>query len=185
MLSAYDKSELDVFLLQRLLDLVKLLLTRELRTLLKLPLGELLTGSEEENMRRLKSEVSKEKPLRVICVGDTVCRNVVRAGETSWIKIVDRKEMRKETDFDFHGNRILIVENEPGTISQIAWEAVAEAIKHKGSLLIVRGEEDLLTLPAILEAPDNSIVVYGQPPHMGMVVVKVDEDKKSLVKGRG
>lgn len=141
-----------------------------------------MTGSEEENFARLMKKVSREKPPRVICVGDTVCRNAVRAGRTSWIKIIDGKEMREETGFAFRGNRVFIVENEAGTIGPMAWGAVAEAIKHEGSLLIVRGEEDLLALPAILEAPDNSIVVYGQPPHLGMVVVKVDENKKSLIK---
>jgi uncharacterized protein (UPF0218 family) len=161
----------------------KLLLTCELRALLKIPLGELLTGTGDENMKALKRMISAQKPPRVICVGDSVCRNAIRAGGKSWIKIVDGKEMRRETGIqDFQGRRVFLVDNPPGTISQIAWEAVAEAIKYEGSLLIVNGEEDLLTLPAVLEAPNNSIVVYGQPPRAGMTVVKVDRDKKSLTK---
>jgi len=161
----------------------KLLLTRELRALLKLPLGELLTGTGDENMKALKRIISEQKPPRVICVGDSVCRNVIRAGDPSWIKIVDGKEMRRETGLqDFQGRRVFLVDNPPGTISPMVWEAVTEAIKHKGSLLIVNGEEDLLTLPAVLEAPNNSIVIYGQPPQAGMTVVKVNRDKKSLAK---
>ncbi len=134
-------------------------------------------------MRRLKRIVAEEKPPRIICVGDMVCRNAVKAEETSWIKIVDGREMRRDKGLSgFHGSRVFLAENKPGTISRMAWEAVAGAVKHEGSLLIVRGEEDLLVLPAILEAPKNSIVVYGQPPRAGIVVVKVDEEKRSLAK---
>ena len=161
--------------------MAKLNLTRKLREELRAPIGELLTGDEEQTMKLLKKIVIQEKPPRIICVGDAVSRNAINAGENSWIKIIDGKEMRKETGLDdFHGNQIFLVENEPGTISYAAWEAVSELIRHKGSLLIVKGEEDLLTLPAILEAPNNSIVIYGQPPNAGIVVVRVNNDSKKL-----
>ncbi|WP_455278198.1 GTP-dependent dephospho-CoA kinase family protein [[Eubacterium] cellulosolvens] len=159
--------------------MAKLILTRKLRTLLKSPIGELLTGDEEQNMKNLQKIVMRENPPRVICVGDAVSRNAINAGEDSWIKIIDGKEMRKETGLDnFQGGRIFLVENEPGTLSYVAWEAVSEVIKHEGSILIVKGEEDLLTLPAILEAPKKSIVIYGLPPRAGVVVVKVNDDSK-------
>ena len=41
--------------------------------------------------------------------------------------------------------------------------------------------KDLLALVAILEAPKNSLVVYGQP-YEGVVVVKVDETIKEKAK---
>ena len=161
--------------------MAKLTLTDKLREKLKAPIGELLTGDKEHAMKLLKKIVIQEKPPRVICVGDAVSRNAINAGEKSWIKIIDGKEMRKETGLDdFHGNKIFLVENEPGTISYTAREAVSELIKQEGSLLIVKGEEDLLTLPAILEAPNNSIVIYGQPPNAGIVVVRVNNDSKQL-----
>jgi uncharacterized protein (UPF0218 family) len=144
-------------------------------------MGELLNGDEEHNMKKLKKIVREENPPRVICVGDAVSRNAIKAGEDSWIKIVDGKEMRMETGLDgFHGSRIFLVENEPGTLSHIAWETISEVIKHEGSVLIVKGEEDLLTLPAILEAPEKSIVIYGQPPKAGMTVVRVNNESKQL-----
>lgn len=163
--------------------MVRLLLTSELRALLKLPLGEVLTGSEVETMRRLRNIVAKKKPPRVVCVGDRVSKNAMNAGQTSWVKIVDGREMRRGTGLqEFHGSRVFLVANEPGTINHIAWAAVAEAIKHEGSLVIVKGEEDLLALPAILEASENSIVVYGLPPQAGVAMVRVNRDKKSLAK---
>ena len=161
--------------------MARLILTRKLRALLKLPMGELLTGDEEQNMKNLKKIVKQENPPRVICVGDAVSRNAIKAGEDSWIKIVDGKEMRNETGLDdFHGSRIFLVENEPGTLNHIAWETVSEVIKHEGSIMIVKGEEDLLTLPAILEAPKKSIVIYGQPQRAGIVVVRVNNESKQL-----
>ena len=39
--------------------------------------------------------------------------------------------------------------------------------------IVVEGEEDLATLPAILYAPPGSVVVYGQPDE-GSVLVKVN-----------
>jgi uncharacterized protein (UPF0218 family) len=165
------------------LILARFVLTRELRALLKLPLGDLLKGDEEENMEKLKEIVAKEKPPRVICVGDRVGRSAVKAGFTSWIKIVDGKEMRREIGVPFlKGDRIFIVENEAGTINDMAWMTISEAIKYDGALILVRGEEDLLTLPAILEAPEGSIVVYGQPPRAGIVFVRVNEEKRNLVR---
>jgi len=44
-------------------------------------------------------------------------------------------------------------------------------------LVHIKGEEDLLTLPAVLFAPLDSVVCYGQPGK-GMVLVKVTEEKK-------
>ena len=38
--------------------------------------------------------------------------------------------------------------------------------------LSVNGEEDLLVLPVCIHAPDNAIVMYGQP-NEGLVIVKI------------
>jgi hypothetical protein len=46
--------------------------------------------------------------------------------------------------------------------------------------MVVLGEEDLLTLPAIVEAPIISFVIYGQPEE-GIVLVEVDEKKKKEI----
>jgi len=46
---------------------------------------------------------------------------------------------------------------------------------------LVEGEEDLLTIVAVLCAPENSLVVYGQP-HEGIVVVKVTEKTRETMR---
>jgi len=38
--------------------------------------------------------------------------------------------------------------------------------------LIVNGEEDLLVLPVCIHAPENSVVLYGQP-NQGLVLVQI------------
>ncbi|MEM2896452.1 MAG: DUF359 domain-containing protein [Candidatus Bathyarchaeia archaeon] len=157
-------------------------LTEELRVKLKTPLGELLVGSPEQNMNKLKEIIGKNKPAMVICVGDVVSRNTAKANVPVNVRIVDNKEMRKSIEpFDFKAKRFFITRNDPGTINLASWKAIGEAIDCKDSLVLVSGEEDLLALVAIELAPNGSIVVYGQP-HSGIVVVKVDELKKDEAK---
>jgi hypothetical protein len=76
------------------------------------------------------------------------------------------------------------VKNPPGTITEEALIAIQKAFKKvcsgKNTKIIVNGEEDLLTLIAILYAPEKSFIVYGQPC-IGVVVVTVSELKKAVV----
>lgn len=48
----------------------------------------------------------------------------------------------------------------------------------KPVMVLIDGEEDLLTIPAVIEAPVGSVVFYGQPLE-GVVAVSVDEKSKS------
>ncbi len=43
-------------------------------------------------------------------------------------------------------------------------------MKDDDAVILVDGEEDLLALPCIVESPNNSLVLYGQPSQ-GLVVV--------------
>ncbi len=72
-------------------------------------------------------------------------------------------------------DQTLHLKNPPGTLTEEAWTVTRNALSGKGrTKVLVDGEEDLLTLVAVLCAPENSFVVYGQP-HEGIVVVKVTE----------
>ena len=51
----------------------------------------------------------------------------------------------------------------------------------KRAQIVIDGEEDLLTLIAILYAPKNAFVIYGQP-NEGIVLIKVSEKRKEDVK---
>ena len=45
-------------------------------------------------------------------------------------------------------------------------------------MVLIEGEEDLLTIPAVMEAPLGAVVFYGQPLE-GVVAVRVDEESKA------
>ena len=70
------------------------------------------------------------------------------------------------------------VVNPAGTISQESWQAIKNALKQEAATVIVEGEEDLLALPAILEAQLNALIVYGQPSQ-GIVIVEVTSQRKA------
>jgi hypothetical protein len=63
-------------------------------------------------------------------------------------------------------------------LTKEACQVIDEAVNLAGRAKVqVNGEEDLLTLAAVLSAPSGSIVVYGQP-RRGIVVVSVNDDSK-------
>jgi uncharacterized protein (UPF0218 family) len=142
-----------------------------------------MEGPFEETMMRLKEFVKKEKPLKIISVGDIVSRNMAEQGISLDVLIVDNKVMRKpiqpikvDTDQTLHAN------NPPGTITDEAWTAIGRAMEQKGrTRVVIDGEEDLLTVVAVLSAPEDSLVVYGQP-HVGIVVVKVTEETREKMR---
>jgi hypothetical protein len=157
-------------------------LTLEQRKELKNPIGTLVKGPPEDTMRELAATVQNEKPVLVISVGDEVSRNMLRHGIKPHIMIVDNKTMREETEpIETTGFDAVEIENPAGTLTPNAWWAIREALSNKKpTRILVDGEEDLLTLVAILEAPGKSLVVYGQPRE-GIVVTLVDKRTKQRV----
>jgi uncharacterized protein (UPF0218 family) len=159
-------------------------LTPELRKRLKKPIGTLIRGSFDETMKRFKDMMEKEKPSVMISVGDTVSRNSVKNHIFPQLSIVDNRVMRKNVQpMPLMDEKVIRVENLPGTITEEALRAIREALKSDCRVkMVVDGEEDLLALIAVLYAPENSYVIYGQP-YEGIVVVKVTPEKKAEVAG--
>jgi hypothetical protein len=157
-------------------------LTPELRIKLKKPLGTLIRGSFTETMKTLKDTIEKEKPTAIISVGDTVSKNLVESHLFPQVSIVDNMVMRKSTQpITLIAEKTINVKNPPGTITQEAHEAIQEALECNDHVkIIVEGEEDLLTLIAVLYAPEKSFVVYGQP-YEGIVVIKVTPEKRAEI----
>jgi len=156
-----------------------LVLPSELRRELKSPLGKLIIGSPEETMKGLEKLVSKEKPAMIISVGDVISENMAKHGILTHLAIVDNRVMRQpRKPVVLKVNQTIHVKNLPGTITDEAWLAVKKALKQKRPVkIVVDGEEDLLTLVALLHAPLNALVVYGQP-YEGIVAVKVTQRKR-------
>lgn len=129
----------------------------------------------------LKEVVGKEKPPRLVLVGDAVSRNAVEFGIKPDVIIIDNMEKRqKAVQFAYTAEHVFLTANSPGTIEPGAWQVVEEAVRRGNSVVTVEGEEDLLTLAAVLSSPERSMIVYGQPDE-GIVLVRVSVDKKKDV----
>jgi hypothetical protein len=157
-------------------------LTPELRIKLKKPLGTLIRGSYTETIKTLKDLVEKEKPNAIISVGDTVSKNLAESHLFPQVSIVDNRIMRKSAQpITLATEKTINVKNPQGTITQEAHKAIQEALECNGHVkIIVDGEEDLLTLIAVLYAPEKSFVVYGQP-YEGIVVIRVTPEKRAEI----
>ena len=155
-------------------------ITPKLRMKFKKPFGTLIQGSFQETMSKMKEAVDKDKPLIIISVGDVVSRNLHEHNIHPLITIVDNRFLRTQSIPEMASvEKTVKVDNPQGTITMEAILAIKDAIEEKKHIhIVVKGEEDLLTLIAVLYAPENAFVVYGQP-HSGIVLVKVTSEKKA------
>jgi uncharacterized protein (UPF0218 family) len=153
-------------------------ITPELRVKLKEPFGILVKGSFDQTMAKMR-EIKTQNPPKIVSVGDTVTKNLHDYQIPPNLAIIDNQCMRKKFQPITYKSKALNVNNPQGTITQEAVEAIKEALKSSEHVhIVVDGEEDLLTLVAVLYAPENSVVVYGQP-YEGIVLVKVSPEKKA------
>lgn len=147
----------------------------EIRPLLKPPLGELFA-----DVKRVVERLQHLHPRRLIAVGDVVAAELLAAGVKPDVAVIDFKVMRAPVSekirraLEAHGVRTLRVKNPAGTLTLELREAFNAEPPLK---IVVEGEEDLATLPAVLSAPLGSVVVYGQPGE-GIVLIEVTEQKK-------
>ena len=159
--------------------------TPELREKFKEPFGLLLAGTFSETMTKLEAIVKEEKPPFIVSVGDTVSRNLHSQGLKPNVSVTDNKSLRRRVKQPiFEDKEIVHVKNPQGTITEEAFAAVQKALGKSVEYhvhVVVDGEEDLLTLVAVLHAPERSFVVYGQP-YKGIVVVRVTPEKKAEAK---
>ncbi len=139
----------------------------------------MIEGPFKKTMKRLKELIDKEKPSAIISVGDIVSLHMIKHGIALKVIIVDNKTMRKPIQpITVDADQTLYAKNPAGAITDEAWAVIKLAIAQKGrTKVIVDGEEDLLTLVTVLSAPDDALVVYGQP-HKGIVVVKVTKETR-------
>ncbi|MBK5114926.1 MAG: DUF359 domain-containing protein [Candidatus Heimdallarchaeota archaeon] len=162
------------------------LLPEEMRSELKEPLGELITG---EPTQKLLEIIQEEHPPLIIFVGDFCVEDALKHGLVPDISIIDGKNLREQYhEISIHNAKVINSNNPPAKITVESWTKIKEAIirqiqrKEKKLpkepiVLLITGEEDLLVFPAVLEAPENSFVVYGQP-HEGIVLIKVTLNAK-------
>lgn len=148
-----------------------LVLDEDLRDEFKKPLGKIYPIFEDALPNILSSKF-------IISVGDVTTNNLLKNKIYPNISIIDKLIQRKNHDHDItHTKNILNAKNPPGTITENLWEtielAIEKATKDKEKqLIVVEGEEDLAVLPCIFIAPEDAIVLYGQP-NEGLVFLDV------------
>jgi len=111
-------------------------LTPPLRKKLKAPLGLLIEGSFEETMKELKKIIEKEKPSKIIAVGDVVSSNMMKYGIYPQVFIVDNKVMREPiAPIQANANETIHVKNPAGTLTEEAREGIQKALDKGGHLM--------------------------------------------------
>jgi hypothetical protein len=145
-----------------------------LRGELKEPMGPVYTDADE-------LLAAADSPI--ITVGDMVTYHLLEAGRVPDVALVDDRTERTAVEADVRDaitgfDREEAVANPPATLTAALLDALQGAIERadtESTLVVVDGEEDLATLPALVTAPAGASVVYGQPGE-GMVLVTVDHE---------
>ncbi len=163
--------------------------------------------AEEETSEKVIKKILINKPVMTVAIGDIISLSLIKKGFYPDVSVIDFRSRRKTIEnaryHVFHSVGVLVSPsgtahlpsrskrissrffqciNNSGTINPKAAIIIKKAIenvilKNKKSTIIINGEEDLLTLPAILFAPLGTIVLYGQYD-LGVIIVYVTEEKK-------
>jgi len=152
----------------------------DLRDQLKNPLGNLISDNDP-NKENIIKKISAESTI--ITVGDRTTENMLQLGLKPQVQIIDGLEKRNQrivlTDDTVNTN--LSCKNPPGEITEESIQVIQKAFSCESPVRItVDGEEDLLVIPVCIHAPENSIVMYGQP-NEGLVIIRVTPEIKAKV----
>jgi len=157
----------------------------------KKPMGKLLTGPSSNiswaSLKALKKIKTRQSPL-IITVGDITTQAFLLNQLPIKLAIIDYRCQRKPISFNFHHQlkkRAAFyqqVKNNPGTLASTTINAFKKILPQVSltdqlGIIQVKGEEDLLALPAILLSPLKTLIFYGQP-NKGLVQVEVTEKIK-------
>ena len=150
----------------------------EVTPILKKPLGVLYPKFEDAIEDIKKSNF-------FISVGDATLNNLINVDLYPNLSIIDQLIQRKNHDFNIiNSENLFNAINPSGFITSDLWETIDTAIKSAINndvhhLIVVDGEEDLAVLPCILMAPEETIIVYGQP-NEGLVLLNVSDVKDKV-----
>jgi hypothetical protein len=154
-------------------------LPNSLREQMKIPLGILLPDSQvdKSNIKEFLSENSY-----VISVGDRTTEKMIDFDLIPSLQIIDGQEKREKREppkLDYATE--LTVDNPAAEITSESVFMIKKAFTLKSPVrLFVNGEEDLLVLPVCVHAPENAVVLYGQP-NEGLVIVQITPEIRNKV----
>ncbi len=161
---------------------MRLLLSDALRSQLKEPLGRLYKGNGQECVKAMEKELLSAK--RIAAIGDMTAFYLLKASIVPDLLVVDNKTKRMPVSdhviekLNHESYKAIKVNNPAATLTKELIDLIRESMHRDEHVkIVVEGEEDLATLPAILYAPLGSVVVYGQP-NEGSVLVDVTQERK-------
>jgi len=142
-----------------------------LRDQMKIPLGILIPENQTS-----KDEIQKHLTDNsyLITVGDRTTEKMINFDLIPSLQIIDGQEKREKREPPKLENATeLTVDNPAAEITSQSISVIKRAFTMQSPVRIfVNGEEDLLVLPVCIHAPENAVVMYGQP-HEGLVIVKI------------
>lgn len=157
------------------------------------PFSTLLTGSQN-NLSwaglKAKKVLQKNPPFMTIAVGDIAVISLLKQNLPINLSLVDLKTKRQPifktlSQLGLPNKPQHLVDNPAGTIAPDLIKSIKQSLHfftnnlgaNAGQTILVKGEEDLSVLPAILLSPLNTAIFYGQPKK-GLVYIRVNESKK-------
>lgn len=148
-----------------------------MRSELKKPFGRVMECSDAVSL------LKKEK-RRIFSIGDSVSEALIRGGVSPAMIVWDGRTKRAPLCEEHLSvlrayAKALRVKNPPATLKKEAWSAVVGAMGSAKASVFVDGEEDLLAIPAILNANDGDVVIYGLPEE-GAILIVIDRKIKAL-----
>ncbi len=158
---------------------VTMVLPHDMRDELKVPLGPVLQEGDIIEML--------DGRTRICTVGDMTTETLHRLGVPIKVAVVDyqtkrRPDDRWEESLGPVGDVTVAVDNPAATITPEMYNGILEAWSSVRSVkMVVRGEEDMASLPAILHAPGGATVIYGIPD-TGLCLVQVDGHARDVVR---
>ncbi|MEK7559151.1 MAG: pantetheine-phosphate adenylyltransferase [Patescibacteria group bacterium] len=158
-----------------------LVITDEIRSLLKKPLGKLLAQIDAENFKNFEGSI--------ISVGDETSRILNELKISADISVIDFKIAREKRFSDikelgFLGDEEVVKVGSPaGIISKDLLKVVTGIFGNttkKRRIILIDGEDDLSVLPLILASPLGNCIFYGQPEE-GIVKIDINEQIKARI----
>lgn len=135
-----------------------------------------------ECINAMETELLSAK--KIVAIGDMTAFYLSKAAIVPDLAVVDNKTKRMPVpdhvvkSLDHNNYKKIDVKNPPATLTKELIDLIRLSLSGDEKVkILVDGEEDLATLPAILYAPLGSVVVYGQP-NEGSVLVDVNSEKK-------
>jgi uncharacterized protein (UPF0218 family)/phosphopantetheine adenylyltransferase len=152
------------------------------RSGLKSPKGDVFHVRDGSPQKRVVERIKTDSPAQVITVGDVTTATILEEGYTPQVMIVDGITKRGSFEKRFSAGAEFLIYNPAAAIYPEAWSTIATAINNDQPTLVkVDGEEDLLGFPAVLLAPEGSVMLYGQPD-IGIVWVPVNRENQKLAR---